>query len=310
MKKTLLSLISLLSFALVSEAQVPSYISKDSLIGYWSFTGNADDESGNQNSGTVMGATLTADRNQNPNSAYSFNGTTNYIDFPTLFKTKAPASFTISWWLYSTRNSAANNQLVGKNSWGSFVFHTMDDGSVYVGTDLGGRFTPTQLPAGTVSLNKWQNFVFVYENGKGSFYKDGKLLASKTGMSNSGVWGGMTLGHSDGSHSISGYADDLAIWGKALSADEVNTTFESIITSSDKYQENESLGNVLYPNPTSDYLFINSNSNYKIVSANGVEVSNGVVEGNSIDVSSLESGVYYLQLIDTKSTSTLKFVKK
>src|ERR1051326_3950259 len=44
------------------------------------FNGNANDESGNGYNGTVYGASLTADRYNRPNKAYSFRAAdTNYI---------------------------------------------------------------------------------------------------------------------------------------------------------------------------------------------------------------------------------------
>ena len=54
----------------------------DGLVAYYPFNGNADDESGNGNHGTVNGATLTIDRFGNENSAYSFDGIDDYIDIP------------------------------------------------------------------------------------------------------------------------------------------------------------------------------------------------------------------------------------
>ena len=60
-------------------AQIPSYIPTSGLAAYYPFTGNANDLSGNGHNGTVTGATLTTDRFGNPNSAYSFNGTSSYI---------------------------------------------------------------------------------------------------------------------------------------------------------------------------------------------------------------------------------------
>ena len=42
---------------------VPSYVPTNGLVGWWPFNGNANDESGNGNNGTVNGATLTTDRN-------------------------------------------------------------------------------------------------------------------------------------------------------------------------------------------------------------------------------------------------------
>jgi uncharacterized protein (TIGR02145 family) len=49
------------------------------LVAYYPFNGNANDESGNGNNGTVNGATLTTDRFGNSGKAYSFDGVSNYI---------------------------------------------------------------------------------------------------------------------------------------------------------------------------------------------------------------------------------------
>jgi hypothetical protein len=53
------------------------------LVGNWSFNyGDARDETGNGNNGTVYGAVLAADRFGNLNSAYSFDGVNDYISIP------------------------------------------------------------------------------------------------------------------------------------------------------------------------------------------------------------------------------------
>ena len=66
MKKLLL--LPLLFIAVISFGQVPNYVPTDSLVGYWGFNGNANDESGNGNDGTVNGATLTTDRHIDANN--------------------------------------------------------------------------------------------------------------------------------------------------------------------------------------------------------------------------------------------------
>ncbi len=58
---------------------VAVFTSTNPLIAYYPFNGNANDESGNNNNATVSGATLTIGTNCNSNSAYSFNGSSNYI---------------------------------------------------------------------------------------------------------------------------------------------------------------------------------------------------------------------------------------
>ena len=75
--KLILACMAMLSITNFIIAQVPSYVPTNGLAGYWPFTGNANDVSGNGNNGTNNGATLTTDRFGNANSAYSFNGTSN-----------------------------------------------------------------------------------------------------------------------------------------------------------------------------------------------------------------------------------------
>ena len=52
------------------------------LIAYYPFSGNANDASGNGNNAVFNNATLTTDRFGNPNSAYYFDGVSNYIQIP------------------------------------------------------------------------------------------------------------------------------------------------------------------------------------------------------------------------------------
>lgn len=52
------------------------------LLAHYPFDGNANDISGNNYNGTVYGATLTTDKNNNPDSAYSFDGINDNIQIP------------------------------------------------------------------------------------------------------------------------------------------------------------------------------------------------------------------------------------
>lgn len=73
MKSTIKFLLFTALFTSKVISQVPSYVPTSGLVGYWPFNGNANDESGNGNNGTVNGATLSSDRNGNANSAYYFD---------------------------------------------------------------------------------------------------------------------------------------------------------------------------------------------------------------------------------------------
>ena len=90
---------------------IPSYVPTNGLVGWWPFNGNADDESGNGNNGTVNGATLTSDRFGGSNSAYSFDGIDNYIKL--LFNPVSnPTDFTVSVWVKSNASISTNPQCI------------------------------------------------------------------------------------------------------------------------------------------------------------------------------------------------------
>lgn len=84
---------------LTSVAQIPT----NGLMAHFPFNGNANDQTLNANNGTVYGATLVMDRFGNPNSAYSFNGSTDYISVPSSASIASfPNGQTISMWLKVT----------------------------------------------------------------------------------------------------------------------------------------------------------------------------------------------------------------
>jgi len=77
----------------------------DGLVAYYPFSGNANDESGYGNNGIVSGATLTSDRFGHANSAYSFDGATNYIQVPSSPSLEIQDAITLSAWVYHLSNS-------------------------------------------------------------------------------------------------------------------------------------------------------------------------------------------------------------
>ncbi len=70
----------------------------------------------------------------------------------------------------------------------------------------------------------------------------------------------------------------------------------------------------IYPNPASDILNIeglsSDKASYEIYTATGQKTAEGKVSGNTITISRLTKGVYFLQLKDKDHTTLLKFIKK
>jgi len=83
-------------------------------------------------------------------------------------------------------------------------------------------------------------------------------------------------------------------------------------------QLNEKLSNTsisVYPNPTTNSLFlkaeINSLNQYRITNSIGQLMLKGTVNGNSINVSSIKNGIYFIQLKDEKTNVAFaRFIKE
>src|ERR1044071_2539377 len=65
-----------------SYAQIPAYLPLNGLVAWFPFTGNAVDSTGNGHTGTVTGTTNAKGRYGIPNTAFRFNGTSDYIYIP------------------------------------------------------------------------------------------------------------------------------------------------------------------------------------------------------------------------------------
>lgn len=120
--------ISLIFCCHTAQAQVV----KKGLVGYWLFSGNADDESTNSNDGNVYGATLTKDRFGNSNSAYYFDGN-DYIDCGRDKSLLISTNTTNSWFRYS--DTTKTMRFVGNSNsfsgeWGAQYYHHKDVGLV------------------------------------------------------------------------------------------------------------------------------------------------------------------------------------
>ena len=138
-----LLLLSVLLIAGSSFGQVPNYVPTNGLLGWWPFNGNANDESGNGNDGTVNGATLTTDRFGVSNKAYDIIPG-QYIgvnDAPSLNFPETDA-LSVSVWLYRRNSSGAiiskwgpasdgdDEFILSEQSGGNYLFAINSSGSI------------------------------------------------------------------------------------------------------------------------------------------------------------------------------------
>ncbi len=220
-----------------AQAQVPNYIPTDGLVGYWPFSGNANDISGKGNNGTVNGATLTTDRHGNANSAYLYNGTSSFINVPNSTSLQFNGGLTISTWLNTnaiptaTANSAAYLLSKGAdggtpNSWTSFI----DSGGANLCIfNTSGNLNSCAGPGNPITINNWINVVYTYDGTNSKTYINGKL--SNTTASNYTIFSNtydLKFGrrHTTGlPYFFNGKLDDIGIWSRALSQQEITSLY-------------------------------------------------------------------------------------
>jgi hypothetical protein len=71
----------------------------------------------------------------------------------------------------------------------------------------------------------------------------------------------------------------------------------------------------IYPNPAENVLYVqseNGNSTYTIYDVTGKVnyTHNSTTTNSSLDISSLSSGIYFIQCISGEEVSTIKFIKR
>jgi sugar lactone lactonase YvrE len=152
------------------------------------FNGNANDVSGNSNTGTVQGAaSLTADRYNAGNSAYSFNGTTQYISTTTLVASPGPQTFSISVWINTT--TTTGGKIVGFGSSNTGLSGNYDRhiymnnaGQIYFGIyNTALSATQTISTAAAYNDGAWHHIVATLSTTNGMrLYVDGAFVSYNT----------------------------------------------------------------------------------------------------------------------------------
>lgn len=232
----------LLLFANLCFAQVDLNLG---LKAYYPFSGNANDVSGHNNHPVFNNATLTADRFGNPNSAYHFNGTNNYMRIPNHPTLNMGNTLSISMWVRPTgyyTGQCYNNMMLMKGDAdylpGNYSLRFSDayTGCSATPTTTEERFydgngTVAQLPL--VQLNQWYNVTVTYDGTTARLYVNCILRATTPFTGNFTNSFDVFLGHLNNAqfpYWLNGDLDEVRIYDRALTVDEVNVLGGCIVT--------------------------------------------------------------------------------
>lgn len=281
--------------------------SQSGLVAYYPFNGNVKDSTKNAYNGTISNISLTTDRYGRSNSACLFNGVNSYITLPVAFDYPER---TISLWFKAASIGTENYVLYLSSSpsltYGHTEMEVRQNSRVSFAVGDQGSF------ASNTFLNQWYNVVLVVTASDYKGYLNGNLvtMGSKNNSTTVDGFSGVTLGTNrflTGCF-FDGVIDDVKIFNYPLSDQQVANIYNGLASIDDDKETKLSI----YPNFTSDKLFIKNPKNVQIEK---IYVRNIVGQdimtinyNSSVDVSTLSEG-YYLLLLTDKDNNILKSLR-
>ena len=217
---------------LVSGNNTPDANLIPGLIAYYPFNGNASDESGNANHGTVNGALLDEDRFGNANSAYYFDGVNDYIeidDSPSL----RPTDITLSGWFNFYTVSSEIKSLIGKTAGTAWrdSYTIWRHSSIKGATGNTGEFDELAYTHST-NQNEWYHIAYTYDDAANthSLYINGTLVKTEDNFVSIGYDShplllGADVENETLSYFFHGLIDDVRIYDRALTENEIETLY-------------------------------------------------------------------------------------
>ncbi|MFO7872275.1 MAG: NosD domain-containing protein [Candidatus Undinarchaeales archaeon] len=199
-----------------------TYLRDDSnLTSYWRLEGNADDELG-LNDGTVYGATAVSGRF---GQAYDFDGTGDYIDIGgTIAEIDESSPLTFTGWINLDDDTSSvvvvNHQKSNSNRFGIASISGDLRAAFYDGSWQGAS-------SGSINTDTWYFFAYTFDgSSSGQLYIDGVAQSGTNTPSTIAGETGMFIGaRLDADKYFNGVLDDIAIFDRALSADEVEDIY-------------------------------------------------------------------------------------
>ena len=207
---------------------ITSVIPGDGLIAYYPFNGNANDESGNGNNGTLDGPALTVDRFGAMDNAYNFVG--NDLNKIVVSPFVPPAVNSISIWFNPATDGPTGLQTsVLFSNIKKYVNHDaimiyMYAGQIFFGIRNSNGTGYSILSNTQIALNQWHHVVCVIDDQKQlRMYLDG-VPQTQTGIWIGG-YNGQTVSNIgnfiDDDDNFDGSLDDIRIYNRALTEYEI-----------------------------------------------------------------------------------------
>ncbi len=298
------------------------------LLAYYPFNNNANDESGNGHHGAINGATLVADRFGNPNSAFYFDGSNDFISIPNHDSLNVQDAITINFWMnvaeLFNRESFPISHASWENRWKVSLIPEKKLRWT-INTNMGIKDLDSET---ILSTNVWYNITVCYDGSDFEIYLNSEL-------NNFSTWSGkikltsidLTIGQNlptDTNYNFKGILDDIRMYDYGLSVQEIQDLYSgaSKIEQKQEYRlPKKYFLHQNYPNPFNPVTTISfeipekTRVSLKIYNVIGEEIATlvdkemfpGIYE-LPWDASKMASEIYFYQLSGENFIQTKKMI--
>ncbi len=204
-------------------------VNETGLVGHWTFdakdgstSSKVEDVSGNNNNGTVNGATLT--NLGRFKEAYDYDGTSDSINAGNNSSLNVEVEFTLSAWIKTTDD---DGMFISKGNANNDGYHLRVFGGTfrfYVGSS---GFRNTNV---IINDSLWHHIALTMDNNtspKVNVYHNGNLVLSNDDQPNAGADYALLFGkHWDDSIYLNGTIDEIILYNRSLSALEVSDLYQ------------------------------------------------------------------------------------
>jgi hypothetical protein len=217
------------------------------LVGHWTMAQDSlkgsllADKTPYENDGTIYGATFTTDRKGQANRAMYFDGVNDYIDCGNNSSlSMGLGDQTIAMWVKFASISASGNKTLIMNGGGDLNPGNPGIWMYKMSTLSDVRFNFSDGTAGRVSKviayindTKWHHLIVIIDRDKGvTAYVDGMsfgITSNITGQKSSvkNIFSTRIGGYSATQHPFNGSIDDVRIYNRALSEEEITLLYNS-----------------------------------------------------------------------------------
>jgi gliding motility-associated-like protein len=224
---------------------IPDYLPTNGLMGWYPFNGNANDESGNCNHGTVNGSVLSIDANATQNSnSYAFDGQDDFISLGNSSSLNPSGALTFSSWFNLDDLNNNNNTIIGRNNNNSggdgygYNYGVLNDSNgvssklrLGIGQQSNGTISDVDHNT-SISANNWNHYVVTYDQANVRIYLNGvkvhSVALTRSGGNHQnnyetfiGKYRPQSSGSQQSNQLFRGKLDNIGVWNRALTDGEI-----------------------------------------------------------------------------------------